>query len=76
MKGDGAFAGGVILGALAAGSIIFAAMSHPYDNSDPPSGRSNLIIRTDSLTGCEYLRDAVGGGITPRMGKDGKQVCT
>ena len=45
----------------------------PYDDTDPPSGRSGLLVYTDAKTGCQYLR-ASGGGITPRMQGDGKQV--
>ena len=33
--------------------------------------RSGLIVRTDNLTGCQYLVD---NGITPRLDKNGKQI--
>jgi hypothetical protein len=45
----------------------------PYDDTDPQAGRSGLMVYTDAKTGCQYLR-ASGGGITPRMQGDGKQV--
>jgi hypothetical protein len=36
--------------------------------------RSGLKLRTDARTGCQYLESA-GGGLTPRLGKDGRHVC-
>lgn len=36
------------------------------DSTDPIDGRSNLIILTDNLSGCEYLSSAYGG-LTPRI---------
>ena len=47
----------------------------PHDNTDPPGGRSGLAIYTDNATGCEYLSAGMFGGITPRIGKDGKPSC-
>lgn len=45
------------------------------DATDPPSGpRSGVRLRTDSGTGCQYL-ETKGGGLSPRLGADGKQVC-
>ena len=35
--------------------------------------RSNLVIRTDALTGCEYLATS-GGGLTPRIDGKGRQL--
>ena len=45
------------------------------DNSDPGQwgGRSGITPRTDALTGCQYL-EAANGGITPRLGRDGRQL--
>lgn len=45
------------------------------DDTDPPNGRSGLTLYTDNLTGCQYLAIHYNSGLTPRMGKDGKQVC-
>lgn len=47
----------------------------PYDDSDPAPKRSGLVIHTDALTGCQYLRRPWSGTLTPRMAADGKQVC-
>lgn len=45
------------------------------DDSDMPDGRpSGMRVLSDNLTGCQYLAYS-SGGITPRMGADGKQVC-
>ena len=45
-----------------------------FDDSDAPPLRSDLRIKTDHLTGCQYFITAFGG-ITPRVDRDGKQVC-
>jgi len=44
------------------------------DNSDGPKERSNMIIRVDHLTGCEYFESSKGS-LTPRLYPDGSQVC-
>jgi len=38
---------------------------------------NDMLVYTDSGTGCQYLRpnSTNPGGLTPRMGADGKQVC-
>ena len=43
------------------------------DDTDSPSARSNMELLTDYGTGCQYLYR--NGSITPRMGRDGNQVC-
>jgi len=49
----------------------------PRDDTDPPNSRSGMGLRTDALTGCQYLTygTVYGAAITPRMDRDGKQVC-
>lgn len=48
----------------------------PFDDTDNPNGqRSNMMLLTDHGTGCQYLR-VIGGGITPRLDADGKQICS
>lgn len=45
------------------------------DTTDTSDGaRSGMDLRTDHGTGCQYL-ESTGGGLTPRLGRDGKQVC-
>lgn len=62
----------VNLGVAVAGRLLGAG---PLDDTDRVFGLSSgLRPRTDALTGCEYL-EVRGGGITPRMGADGRQVC-
>ena len=49
--------------------------STPRDNTDPPTGpRSGIAVRIDHLTGCQYLTDQ-RGGLYPRLGADGRQIC-
>ncbi|MYM65455.1 hypothetical protein GTP45_01230 [Pseudoduganella sp. FT55W] len=49
------------------------------DDSDPPGGRSGLLIYTDNLTGCQYLSRPrfllKPEPLAPRMRADGTQVC-
>lgn len=46
------------------------------DSSDQqdPVRRSGLRIKTDYLTGCQYL-ETPAGHLTPRRGQDGRQIC-
>ena len=61
--------------ALIAQAGIDALGWRHLDDTDSASGdRSGVKPRIDYGTGCQYLETA-GGGITPRLGRDGKQVC-
>jgi len=52
---------------------VWLAVPDPArDDSDPFGGRSGMMVLTDSLTGCQYL---YRGSLTPRMDRNGKQVC-
>lgn len=42
------------------------------DDTDPPDGRSGMLLLTDHKTGCQYL---YRGSLTPRMDEHGKQIC-
>jgi hypothetical protein len=57
-------------------SLTFAGCVRVGDDTDDRANNrtSGLILYTDYGTGCQYLR-AADGGITPRMGADGRQVC-
>lgn len=47
----------------------------PIDDTDTAFGKSSgMAPRRDALTGCEYL-ETRGGGLTPRLGADGRQIC-
>lgn len=58
--------------------IIFALLSwmQPYDDSDDEANgkRSNMSLRVDYGTGCQYLGTGLFGGLTPRLDKDGRHV--
>lgn len=53
---------------------VRTARPAPYDDTDPPGGRSGITLFTDDLTGCQYLGSPFGP-TTPRLGADGKQIC-
>lgn len=68
--------------ALFIGAVLLALTGCvPRDDTDPPDGRSHLTLRKDYGTGCEYLFEPgmfsflIGGHLTPRLDRDGKQVC-
>ena len=69
------FAGGAICAicvwALGAAFIQFATAG---DETDGAGARSQMALRVDHGTGCQYLESS-RGSLTPRMGRDGKQVC-
>lgn len=52
----------------------FAGHVFGGDDTDSRTQRSRLTLRTDFGTGCQYLETFVGG-ITPRLGSDGRQIC-
>ncbi|MFD1197395.1 hypothetical protein ACFQ3K_03505 [Brucella gallinifaecis] len=54
-------------------AILFPYLGIGDDDSDG-SYRSGMSVRRDALTGCEYLEGRYGG-LTPRLGPDGRQVC-
>lgn len=64
---------------LAAGLIVAILLSGcdepPYVDTDDPPARSGLSVYTDHGTGCQYLERHIYGGITPRLGSDGKPMC-
>lgn len=43
-------------------------------NNELSLNNKNMFVYVDDLTGCQYLR-TYKGGITPRLNKDGKQIC-
>lgn len=62
----------ILLALLCAG----CQKSHGTSDSLGGQGESTDVIRArvDPFTGCEYITYRKGG-ITPRMGVDGKQIC-
>jgi hypothetical protein len=58
-------------------SIGIAAMVNsftPYDSCDGDGHRCGLRVRTDALTGCQYL-ESPAGSLTPRLARDGRPAC-
>lgn len=41
---------------------------------DPDTGTAGLLVETDRGTGCQYIVTP-WGGIVPRTGGDGRQIC-
>lgn len=41
---------------------------------DPDTGTAGLLVETDRGTGCQYIVTP-WGGIVPRTGSDGRQLC-
>lgn len=40
------------------------------------SASTPLVVYTDNITGCQYLGRSTDGGLTPRMDRHGKHICT
>jgi hypothetical protein len=57
---------------VALGTCILSSQLSPRDDSDGKK-RSGLKVRTDALTGIQYL-ETIGGGITPRLNRDGSVI--
>jgi len=46
----------------------------PYDSCDGEGHRCGLRIRTDALTGCQYLESSQGS-LMPRLDRQGRPMC-
>jgi hypothetical protein len=72
----GAVLKGVLIAFVIIAAITVIAVSLPQrDDSDTADVRSGMSIHRDALTGCEYFSRGFFGGLTPRMNREGKQVC-
>lgn len=60
--------------ALAVATGWLAQCASYRDDTDGADERSGMVLYRDARTGCEYLGNPLGG-ITPRVGRDGKQIC-
>lgn len=65
------------LSVLAASGFILATLSSSHNNinnisTDEPS---NMSLKIDHATGCQYLSNGIFGGLTPRLDKNGRQIC-
>lgn len=52
----------------------FADRYGPRDSTDTAAERSGMTLRTDALTGCQYLESRTGY-LTPRLDSDKMIVC-
>ena len=52
----------------------FFGYDAPRDATDSATARSNMALRIDYGTGCQYLANS-SGALTPRIGADGHQIC-
>ena len=59
----------VLVRDAATGGLPYAA------RVDPDTGTAGLLVETDRGTGCQYIVTP-WGGIVPRTGADGRQLCT
>ena len=67
----------VILSGALGITLSLIGLDHfmPYDSTDyvDEGERSGMTIKIDAKTGCHYLNS---NGLTPRLNKDGTQICT
>lgn len=54
-------------------ATLISGFVTPKDDCDPENGRCGMSVKTDNLTGLQYLVTPKGG-IYPRMDSDGHQV--
>ncbi len=64
--------GGVLVLLLIQGAYLFFDIGK--DDSDSEDKRSDMSVRTDYKTGCQYLESSKGE-LTPRLQKDGTHLC-
>lgn len=64
----------IILLVLLAGCAEHVPEPKPKDWPSEVQGNAVIVVYTDPKSGCEYI-GYHRGGITPRMGADGRQVC-
>lgn len=64
----------VIIYIIISWPIEWVQVNYFPDDTDSPDKLSLMRPHVDALTGCQYLSVA-GGGITPRMDTNEKQIC-
>jgi hypothetical protein len=59
-------------------AVLTAFNVSPLSRDDSDAGswgrRSGVAVRTDSMTGCQYLEGG-RGGLTPRLDEAGRHIC-
>lgn len=69
------FIGFITVVTLCACLLVWALSPTPkYDDTDPPNGRSGMLLFIDQRTGCHYLGNPMGG-IIPRVDAKGRHIC-
>ncbi len=63
-----------MIGLVEVDRALFPILHMPQDDTDSYGNRSGLGLRRDHGTGCQYLESRFGG-LTPRLGADGRQIC-
>ena len=56
--------------------IIIYGLFTGYDSTDNGRKRSEMGLYVDNATGCHYLKTAFGKKLTPRLDRNGYQICT
>lgn len=64
--------GGILVLLIIQGAYSFFDIGK--DDSDSAEKRSDMSVRTDYKTGCQYLESSKGE-LTPRLQKDGTHLC-
>ena len=65
---------GIAAAAILVGRILITGHTPFATPVDKQTGTAALLVATDAETGCQYILTP-WGGITPRTGRDGHQVC-
>lgn len=63
----------VFLTAVAAVLVILSGLMLSIVFADTSFEERHILL--DEETGCEYITVSYRGGVTPRLGPDGKQIC-
>lgn len=70
----------IFIAAIVAVSLVANRFRWGYDDTDDKrpgrffGERSGLILYTDNLTGVQYVKGGLFGGMHPRLDKDGKPM--
>jgi len=62
------------LALVAIGLTVVQNWLMPRDSCDTAELRCGMKVRTDALSGCQYL-ESEAGALTVRLGRDGHQIC-
>jgi len=56
--------------------LFVLSLMQPYDDTDDVQNkiRSDMVVKTDHKTGCQYLKSGFVGGLTPRVDVNGRHI--